>query len=606
MSDELPPWSATLKANGEKKRAQTITTRAHYELCHQQIKKAKMILLDTETDGLSATRKTRLVQICTGIPEIWLLDPEKHRKLIRQVMDTDGILWAHNLAFDLITLALWRWPKDQEAQWEWYRRRAPRDRCTMVAHQIITSSQRVRSLSHLASLSGVHNDPAKDFDEYIKKMGISTEDQWSKVPRSSPLWLRYSAWDIVQLTAAFRWCERRISDTNGELIRAETVVELLYAWMEHVGVRADLDQAVKSAKRLFKKEDALVEKLAREHMVSGTHKTAEITEALQRAGWKPSKRTSTGRISVDKHVLRGITRPKPARKLAQSILKARSLHTDGASYARLAAAAAQHTDLRLHPHVWRIGAITGRSSCESPNLQQLNKWAGDPGVRRIIMADEGEVVVAVDFDGLEVRVLAELSGDKHLAEWLNEGVDVHGDIAMRMHGRNFTPVQRDGVKRAVFAMLYGAGPRSMASNAGISVDEARAVRKTWDQAYSRAASWRARVERDAAAIGRTRLPCGWTVEVPSYGGEVAAYKAVNYQVQGTAAFLFRQSMVMLWKAGMWPRVRMVVHDEAVLTVPVDRKKKFAKLASNAMTLRGKHVVFTTDATIYDEHWGRAA
>src|SRR5690606_15878678 len=66
---------------------------------------------------------------------------------------------------------------------------------------------------------------------------------------------------------------------------------------------------------------------------------------------------------------------------------------------------------RLHPNFKLHGTVTGRLSCEHPNLQQVPR---DVRIRSLIGAPPGWWLLEADLSQIELRIAAELSGDRGL------------------------------------------------------------------------------------------------------------------------------------------------------------------------------------------------
>lgn len=77
---------------------------------------------------------------------------------------------------------------------------------------------------------------------------------------------------------------------------------------------------------------------------------------------------------------------------------------------------------RLHPSFKLHGTVTGRLSCENPNLQQVPR---DPRIRSLLIAPPGWEFVEADLSQIELRVAAELSNDRELLNCFMTGIDVH-------------------------------------------------------------------------------------------------------------------------------------------------------------------------------------
>lgn len=83
---------------------------------------------------------------------------------------------------------------------------------------------------------------------------------------------------------------------------------------------------------------------------------------------------------------------------------------------------------RLHPNFKLHGTVTGRPSCEHPNLQQVPR---DSLIRSLIIAEPGWDLIDIDLSQIEMRIAAELSGEKTLLQLFDCGDDVHWLTALR-------------------------------------------------------------------------------------------------------------------------------------------------------------------------------
>jgi uracil-DNA glycosylase family 4 len=86
----------------------------------------------------------------------------------------------------------------------------------------------------------------------------------------------------------------------------------------------------------------------------------------------------------------------------------------------------------LHPSFKLHGTVTGRPSCEHPNLQQVPR---DERIRSLITAPKGWVLIECDLSQIELRIAAELSADPEMLNAFISGVDVHWLTAIREIGR---------------------------------------------------------------------------------------------------------------------------------------------------------------------------
>lgn len=83
---------------------------------------------------------------------------------------------------------------------------------------------------------------------------------------------------------------------------------------------------------------------------------------------------------------------------------------------------------RLHPSFKVHGTVTGRLSCENPNLQQVPR---DTLIRSLICAPPGWELVECDLSQVELRIAAELAREQKMLHAFQTGEDVHWKTVMR-------------------------------------------------------------------------------------------------------------------------------------------------------------------------------
>jgi DNA polymerase-1 len=112
---------------------------------------------------------------------------------------------------------------------------------------------------------------------------------------------------------------------------------------------------------------------------------------------------------------------------------------------------------RIHPEFKQLGTATGRVSCTNPNLQQIPSGVK---FRKGFQAPSDYQITATDYSGMELRILADLSGDPTFIEAFNNGEDLHSKIASKMFNvevsKKVNKHLRDRQKTISFGLSYGA------------------------------------------------------------------------------------------------------------------------------------------------------
>ena len=243
----------------------------------------------------------------------------------------------------------------------------------------------------------------------------------------------------------------------------------------------------------------------------------------------------------------------------------------------------------VHPGFNQLGTASGRPSCSSPNILQIpNKG----GFRKLFKPDPGHVAIVCDFSGMEMRIVAELSGDPFLMEAFQKGEDVHGKMTARIFETdNFTDDQRKVGKMANFLFLYGGEANKLhqqAASMGFPMTKEKAVEiiKRQRETIPTAHGWIRRNQLQAvkkgyvsSALGRRR----WFDIENTFRGEIER-AAGNHVIQSTNADITKLAMVAIDKllAPIGGRIMLQVYDEIDCSVPEEHAAYAAEVVKSAM------------------------
>ena len=147
----------------------------------------------------------------------------------------------------------------------------------------------------------------------------------------------------------------------------------------------------------------------------------------------------------------------------------------------------KNVDGIIHHTLNQTATRTGRLSSTKPNLQNVPMSGDNPllNVKDVFSSRYGEdgVMVEIDFKQLEVCVLAWLTQDAQLLDDLIKGVDIHGTIADAIGWDGTDKRIRRDVKGVVFAMIYGAGAKGIASSTGIDIEKVKKIMGAFKARY---------------------------------------------------------------------------------------------------------------------------
>ena len=386
---------------------------------------------------------------------------------------------------------------------------------------------------------------------------------------------------------------RRLFDAqegDAELLRDEAA-QARAAWMLHLaaawGIRTDALAVAELGLSLEKKYRALEETLKDAGLIreSGTKDTATIKRRVEDAyaarGDAPPS-TPGGAVSTSRETLEESRDPLLA-SLAQlgAVEKLRGTFLP---------VLMRGTERPINPR-WNVLVSSGRTSCSSPNLQNLPR---EGGVRECFVPRRGYVFAQADYGILELRALAQvllrLFGKSAMAEALQAGRELHLEMAARLLGIPYEEAvarkkepevkqSRQLAKAANFGFPGGLGATAMqgyakaAYQVTMSEQEARDLRAAWLRAYPEMEQYFRHVaqlverngggyQQEAVGSRRLRGDCGFTDGCNGYFQSLAADGAK------AAGWLITRECYTVPSSPLYgSRVVAFVHDEYLLEVP---------------------------------------
>lgn len=556
------------------------------------------VAFDTETTGLSPEHdKVRLAQLGDGTHG-WAIPWELWGGVFLEAIKKyeDGPLVAHNLKFDAGML---RAASGFEV---------PHHRCddTRLMSHVLEPTYSTA----LKNLCARHVDPmAGGLQDQLGK-SLNSGWTWATVPiEYEPYWT-YAALDTVLTSRLAGVLRPRLEEAGCKLAYD---LELAASWvcerMERNGITVDREYA-SAALTAFRDESKQLSDWCKENYGCRPSQNADVAEALAREGVVLTRATRTGAVQLDKEVLGPIDHP-----LAQVVLRFRQLTKLSNTYLKNFLSMTTDDDPLLRPRINTVGARTGRMSMDTPNLQNLPRLSESNTnaitVRNCFVAGPGGILLMVDYDQIELRLLAHLAGDEGLriafrnADVLDfftaaaRGIFDDPELGRKDHRRQTT-------KNAFYAMGYGAGAAKFAVTAGVPLDVGQAIYAAIDGQFPGIRGLSRAVE--AKALGRKASEGVAYARSPLTGRRHPAdddriYTLVNYLVQGTAAELLKMKLVELDMAGFGPYMRLPVHDEVIFDVPADQVHDFAR---SAVQIMGDDTLLTVPITTgasYGARWG---
>lgn len=287
-------------------------------------------------------------------------------------------------------------------------------------------------------------------------------------------------------------------------------------------------------------------------------------------------------------------------------------------------------EMRIHPHFKPYHTVTGRLSCEHPNLQQVPR---DPFMRGIFGGRPGWTIIDADYSQVELRIVAHYTQDKAMLRAYTLGRDIHMETAMAITGLTEDEIDSETRKKAKavnFGFVYGMGAKKFQSyardNYGVKVtyEEAKRVRKDYFAQFSALHSWHQR-QRSAAkrrgwvvsAIGRKRHLHDIRSTNESIRAE-AERQAINSPVQSLASDMMLLAMTEANDRFLPDECRVLcsVHDSIIFECRDDLVDKYVPRIRAVMedyVLETMETVFESRLTVpikadfkIGSHWSEGA
>ena len=269
---------------------------------------------------------------------------------------------------------------------------------------------------------------------------------------------------------------------------------------------------------------------------------------------------------------------------------------------------------RVHTSYIISGASTGRLSSTDPNLQNIpiRSEAGRK-IREAFIAEEGNVLLSLDYSQIELRILAHIAKIDTLKQAFHEGQDIHALTASQMFNvplENMDPMVRRQAKAINFGVIYGISGFGLARNLRIPRKEAQSFIDTYFERFPGIRAYMDETVSFAKENGYVKTLFGrkvHTSEINAKGPQAGFAKraAINAPIQGTAADVIRRAMVRMPNAIAHLPAKMLlqVHDELIFEVNKDALNETTEVVRNIMEKASEPVVKLDVPLVVDAGFG---
>ena len=511
----------------------------------------KVVSIDTETTSTRVESADLIgISLCgDGLGELFFLKGEIPDE-VRRVLEDDSVLkLAHNATFDRAIMKRHGIVINHMLD-------------TMTLAHIIGDTR--LALKYLAEL--YFFEELEDYPEFRRRCPNPTKDDWAKysIPQSRMCMKLYEA---LLPEVKRHGCFRLLEDLLMPLVPVLSDLELN-------GVRIDAGELRRIGQE-FREEAAshqeALDKLVGHHVKPNSPKQVAAL-VFGELGVKPLRFSArTNEPSTGAEVLEGIKHPA-----VEHILGYRKYTKLAGTYAEKLPKLAYNG--RLHTSYNICGTRTGRLSSTDPNLQNIPARTEEGRrIRKAFVASPGCVLMKADYDQLELRMMAMLSGDEVMCGAFRAGVDIHAKTAEEVSKLLGRAVSRFLGKTLNFEIIYGASVPLIMAETGLPRREAQKVRDGLFSTYPGIERWILKERALLADNGFVRTLMGRVRKFPEaiepslFGKNEIMKEGINTVIQGSSSELVLSKMIDAWRLYRDTEVKMVlqVHDEVVFELPED-------------------------------------
>lgn len=389
--------------------------------------------------------------------------------------------------------------------------------------------------------------------------------------------------------------EKKIEECNQKKLLNEIEIPLsnVLAGMENLGFAVD-KQGIEDFGKMLKEnienlKSEIYNSVGREFNINSPK---QLGVALFEDLALPCKKKTKSGYSTSADVLESLKNQHP---VVSMVLQYRTLSKLNSTYCE-GLLKVIGDDGRIHSSFNQTETRTGRISSTEPNLQNIPvRTELGREMRKFFTAREGWVLVDADYSQIELRVLADISGDKNMIDAFKNNQDIHAITASQVFNMPLdfvTGEMRSRAKAVNFGIVYGIGAYSLAKDIGVTNKEAKNYIESYLKHYSGIDKYMRDVVEKAKDTGYVETVFGrrrYLPELSASNGMTRAFGervARNAPIQGTAADIIKIAMIKvdkrLTEENLEARLVLQVHDELIVECPSHESMRVAMILQEEM------------------------
>ena len=417
--------------------------------------------------------------------------------------------------------------------------------------------------------------------------------------------LEYAAEDALITLKLYNFLNKRVKTEKNNFVYNEIDLPLVntLSQIEKNGIKINTNYLNELSKE-FEKESLILEnkifKLAGKDFNIGSPKQlGEILFIeLKISG---GKKTKSGTFSTDVSTLSNLS--DQGYEIASLILEWRELTKLKSTYTDALQKQATKHQSRVHTSYGIANTLTGRLSSNDPNLQNIPiRTANGRKIRKAFISEANKILMSFDYSQIELRLAAEISGDKNFIEAFKNNEDIHSSTASQIFGVDSTkldPEMRRKAKAINFGILYGISPYGLAKQLSVTNSEAKIYIENYFKKYPNIKQYMDTQIEFAKTNLYVETMFGRRCNVKNINDKnfavrgFAERQAINAPIQGTAADIIKLAMIefdkIIHKEELKAKMLLQVHDELIFEI--DEADKDSSVEKIKFVMENVHLQF---------------
>ncbi len=306
------------------------------------------------------------------------------------------------------------------------------------------------------------------------------------------------------------------------------------------------------------------------------------------------KRTKSGQYATNEETL---MKHAEDHAIVEKILEFRQISKLKSTYVDALPELINERDHRIHTTYMQAVAATGRLSSVNPNLQNIPiRTARGREVRKaFVPTSKDHLILAADYSQIELRLMAEMSGDEAMLSAFKAEEDIHSATAAKVFGVEAAEVSRDMRSKAKvvnFGIIYGISAFGLSQRINVSRSEAAELIENYFDKYPGIKKYmdgQVEYAREHGYVETIMKRRRYLSDINSRNQTVRGFaerNAINAPIQGSAADMIKIAMIkvdrIFTEQGFKSKMILQVHDELVFDTVREELETVKPLIEDAM------------------------